>query len=1212
MRIDRLELRKYGPFTGTTLDLTRGSEGLHLIHGPNEAGKSSTLRALGAFLFGIPPRSEDSFQHPYEALRIGATLRRRSGETLTVFRRKANKDSLRDADDVGVVPAGRLAEFWGGVGRELFDTMFAIGHAALRDGGRAITEGSGELGEVLFAAGAGIRHLRDAARELEGRMEEIFKPRGETPRLNKLLIELQRLRQVIREARLPPETWTALHADWEANAARLRDLDAECKTVRRQLARGERQTSALPLLSGRKDLLRQLDSIAHPAPLPADFTTRREEAATQFLLARVQEEEAALERDRLEQQLKELWVPAGLDADDSSARELAEQLGSQRKAQMDVGGLIAERDQLQREARALLAELRPDLDLSTADELKLTKWDRVEIQNLAERHEAIRASEQTAREEIAKLKRQLERLARERESLRMVAAPRDLATARRLLADGDVATQFEKARAELAQGEQNLELELARLPGWRGTAADLERLPVPSPAAIEEFESDVNTVRADLRRLEEQRQEAARALAECERRLETLKAAGNVPSERELNEARARREEGWLYLRRAWRDGESNPAGLVEFLASFPAGADLEAAYLATVQAADLVSDRLRREAGRVAELVALVVEHQTIQNRVRELNEWLEATQARQADWDARWTRLWQAIGVTPGSPREMTAWLQRHAAVVALAAQAREKGRLVQDFGARLRRQRAELGQCLQLLTGQVQADSEDATTLRERLQGALEQFEGNRRTLQRLEEETREAETNLSQAEEKARDASAALGEWRLAWAVAVGRLGLPETATPAQANEAIQQIASLFSTLSQLAGLRGRVEAITTEFAQFSKQVTELAGRWAPDLVDQPPLAAASELVERMRQGMTALAARDRAEEKRRAAHGNLQAALARLQALCQEAGCDAPEELPVRERESAQAAGLRAAIAIREEQLVSLAAGASLAEFEAELAAVDADQLPIELVRLRARAEALEAERTELTKSVAVARAELDRMDGGARAAEAAQEVSQVLAAIASSAREYARLRIASELLARAVESYRKRNQGPVLTRASELFRELTNGSFAGLRADIDDKGHPVLVALRPAPESSLFPAEGAVVVPTRGLSDGSADQLYLALRLASLEHHFASAEPIPFVVDDILVHFDDERAARTLVALARFAKVTQVVLFTHHAHIVELARRHLAPDEWFLHELPGPTGTVGQSGSTETVVQPEARSRAVVSRPARTRKRSPE
>ena len=43
-----------------------------------------------------------------------------------------------------------------------------------------------------------------------------------------------------------------------------------------------------------------------------------------------------------------------------------------------------------------------------------------------------------------------------------------------------------------------------------------------------------------------------------------------------------------------------------------------------------------------------------------------------------------------------------------------------------------------------------------------------------------------------------------------------------------------------------------------------------------------------------------------------------------------------------------------------------------------------------------------------------------------------------------------------------------------------------------------------------------------------GMSNGTRDQLYLALRLASLEKYMESSEPMPFIVDDILVDFDDE------------------------------------------------------------------------------------
>ncbi len=74
------------------------------------------------------------------------------------------------------------------------------------------------------------------------------------------------------------------------------------------------------------------------------------------------------------------------------------------------------------------------------------------------------------------------------------------------------------------------------------------------------------------------------------------------------------------------------------------------------------------------------------------------------------------------------------------------------------------------------------------------------------------------------------------------------------------------------------------------------------------------------------------------------------------------------------------------------------------------------------------------------------------------------------------------------------------------------------------------------------------------------MSDGTRDHLSLSLRLASLEKYLETSEPMPFVVDDILVNFHDQRAAATLGALAELSKKTQVLFFTHHGRLVELAQ----------------------------------------------------
>ena len=126
----------------------------------------------------------------------------------------------------------------------------------------------------------------------------------------------------------------------------------------------------------------------------------------------------------------------------------------------------------------------------------------------------------------------------------------------------------------------------------------------------------------------------------------------------------------------------------------------------------------------------------------------------------------------------------------------------------------------------------------------------------------------------------------------------------------------------------------------------------------------------------------------------------------------------------------------------------------------------------------------------------------------------------------------------------------------MLARAGALLGRLTLGRYTGLRADFDENDRPVLRCLR---------ADGTRV-PVEGLSDGARDQLYLSLRLASLERRAASAEPLPLVLDDILIHFDDERATAALAVLADHARTTQVVLFTHHARVVDLAEAALPAD----------------------------------------------
>ena len=64
------------------------------------------------------------------------------------------------------------------------------------------------------------------------------------------------------------------------------------------------------------------------------------------------------------------------------------------------------------------------------------------------------------------------------------------------------------------------------------------------------------------------------------------------------------------------------------------------------------------------------------------------------------------------------------------------------------------------------------------------------------------------------------------------------------------------------------------------------------------------------------------------------------------------------------------------------------------------------------------------------------------------------------------------------------------------------------------------------------------------------LSQGTADQLYLAVRLAICDTVLPPERSIPVLLDDALVTFDDERMAAALDYLVELSETRQVILFT--------------------------------------------------------------
>jgi uncharacterized protein YhaN len=154
-------------------------------------------------------------------------------------------------------------------------------------------------------------------------------------------------------------------------------------------------------------------------------------------------------------------------------------------------------------------------------------------------------------------------------------------------------------------------------------------------------------------------------------------------------------------------------------------------------------------------------------------------------------------------------------------------------------------------------------------------------------------------------------------------------------------------------------------------------------------------------------------------------------------------------------------------------------------------------------------------------------------------------------------------RLSAAVLRRAIERYRDRHQDPLVRRANELFSKFTEGTYAELFVDVDEKARGYLVARR----------NDRVIHQMHQMSKGTREQLFLALRIAAIERYVNMSGPVPVIFDDVFVESDDARCGHIFQALGELAATTQVIVLTHHHHLVAIAREALG-DGVRVQELP--------------------------------------
>lgn len=1106
MRITRILIDGFGQFHDTPLE---PAPGLTVIRGPNEAGKTTLLAFIRAILFGFETDR-------YPALRGGRRggwldVEMRDGRAFRIERHgdRGGAGTLRVVDDRHVDRgAPYLATLLSGVERTVYRNIFAFGLEELTEFQRLTDR---EVNAHIYGASLGTGSVSglEVEKALSSEMEGLFKPGGQKPVINSLLRELEEAEDELRGRNLPAEYGEA--------GRRLAEVERSlAETGRRHADAAGRRRSQQRLVDGWEAWLRLADARAareRIEPFGAFGGETRESLG------------------RLEKGLQDADIRL------REAEQESERAGAARDAVVLDDAALARRDELEgirdaaqdaRRRRTALADIEGDLKAAkTAVDALVARlgpgWtpDRIEAfdDSLAV-HAEIDGRFRT-------------RLASTAEALD--AARRDLvAVGRRQEELADEAKQTEIRAGKLEEelgGRSSPAMRERDLLGLRDLArrhAELGRTADSAP------EGDLDAERETLGR--------------------RIGALGDLAG------AVQRRDSVRQLLAGLGTPAATAPASLAASRVGVPlsqllliaAGAFAAVALIAVWAAPPMAAPLVGLALVALAVLAAV-----TFLRRPADKSA-TDATRRTLQEQDARATaeigRLAAALGIgtdaTADQVRVLTASADEERRRLDGALERRNRAVAAAEDRDRLAGEIAAAATALGLppepadedldrLAREIEADRDREA----RRAGLLERAAGLRASLTEQGRRHGEQETLVSERETEALQA-------RKDWSSWLADHGLDETLDRETAARVVATVSEAKRSVASMRGLEERRADLALADQSFSEGVADLAellsAGWPGD---GDALRAAAELEKRLADALEGERTRAGLEretedrEKTRArAEADRAAAQSELEDFLAGLGTESPETLRAELGRSERAAQLDKEIEAATRALGLLSGpGPALAALEEELGGItDIATVRTAIEDLDRELENLAAQRDHLNQEAGDLRSRRATMEQDAAATELRQQAADARGRLESAAESWAVLSLARELLTRSRLAYEEAHRPAVVQAAERHFEAWTGGRY-----------RRIVVPLGGAIESVV--RRDGTPLRLADLSRGTAEQLYLALRFGLVER-FAetTGEPLPVVMDDILVNFDDERAALAARSIEELARTCQVIYFTCH------------------------------------------------------------
>ncbi len=1161
MRLARLNLARYGRFTGHVVELPARSPDFHIIFGPNEAGKSTALAAIENWLFGIPSQSPYSFFHSYSEMRVGGMVEK-GGDSLEALRRKGNKDTLLSPDGIPI-REGHLGEYLAGVDRDFFLRMFSLDHSRIEQGARDILDASEDADSILFAAGEGFRGLPALLSQLSDEADRLWSPRrAQYRKFYSVADKLKQAQKELREQTLSASKWQELKSACENAQEAYAEVDRKMQEQAAKFSRLSRIGRVFADIQKARELTSLIEELGSVIELPENSKYELDEIEPKDAKLAAQIDTLAKQRAQVQSDLGELNFDKTIVQHAEDIEQLHERRIEIRREKKDLPKREAELKTEEGRLRACARELG---------------WNEAEASRLIERIPAVskvravrellnqkgvlgtetenaRQRQQESCELLAKIKKQLDDLGNPSDVAGLEIAIKNAKE------QGDLMGRVRIAERALLDKQQGLELRLASLAPSIRDERSLVNAAVPARAEVMRFGEREEYIEKSLLETQGQIESEELKLQATRAALEEKASHKKIATFEELTEMRGRRDRLWSLVKMKHVQNESLPIHEAdEFDKELQ---DLPGALELTLSEADRLADERfdhAEEVGRIAEMNRTAAKLEIQLDRLQEKEKRFAEERARlQADWEA----MWHAAPVHPLSAKAMLEWLDERAEALQLMdARAQVENELNSA--------RNEMDLAKQKILAEMSAIGVDKASFENESLSIVVEYASNECRQQKtaadkkaeLEDNARSAASDVKQRERKLQQAERNMADWASKWTEALSGIGVAADTLPEVAGTHIDTIDQMRETASRIRSLQHeRIEKIKRDIVDFECAVDNLAKKVAADLLSRSAADAAVEIENRLQNALKIQEeqqkklhqSRDLAEQidGLKSERRQLQDSISHLMRA---AGAKNRKKLRKVIERSDRHRSLQSELQQVFERIQQNGDGMPLTDLEAECNGISIDEIAAQGQSSQRELDDLKHELSAAAVKRSEARRMLQAVGGEDAAAKAAASAEEYLAEMQGVADQYVQAKTAASLLKWVIERYRREKQAPLLNRAGELFKIITDGSFASLQVEFDAKDNPYLVGIRPAGGR----------VPIAGMSTGTADQLYLALRIGAVELYLDQRDAMPFVADDLFVSFDDKRAAAGLRLLEKLGQKTQILFFTHHQHLIELARQSL-------------------------------------------------